>query len=192
MTQEPPTAKAESVVRGSDETYRTIRKAIIAERINQWTGVVEEDLAREFHLSRSPVREALRRLEHDGLVRRLRRAMLVAAPITDEDRHDIHLVRLEIDRLAARLACQRAQPENWEAARAAVARMGLALKAEGMASTAFAVAHLDVHAAINRVAFRGQLTNFITAPHHVHRYRRQRRRPTTGLPTRRTASDSHR
>jgi hypothetical protein len=81
--------------------------------------------------------------------------MLVAAPMTDEDRHDFDLIRLEIDRLAAGWPCQRAQPADWEPARAAGARMGLVLKAEGMASTAFSVAHLDVDAAINRLAFRG-------------------------------------
>jgi DNA-binding GntR family transcriptional regulator len=147
--------------RGSDLIYRAIRQAIVSGRITPGTRLVEEDLADQFGVSRSPVREALRHLEYDGLAQRLRRGMLVAVPFSEDERNDIHLVRLEMDRLAARLAVQRATPEDWEAARDAVVNLGTALRDKASPS-AVSVAHLEVHAAVNLAAFGGRLGGLMT------------------------------
>src|SRR5271168_3765425 len=45
-----------------------LRKAIHAGKLRPRQRIIEEDLARELHVSRGPVREALLRLERDGLV----------------------------------------------------------------------------------------------------------------------------
>ena len=123
--------------------------------------LVEEDLAEEFGVSRSPIREALRHLEYDGLVQRLRRGMLVAAPFGDQERENIHLIRVEMDRLAARLATEAAAAANWGPARNAVERLHRALT-EKSGPNAAALAHLEVHEAINRVAFGGRLADLMT------------------------------
>lgn len=147
--------------RGSDLIYRAIRQSIVAGRIPPWTRLVEEELADQFGVSRSPVREALRHLEYDGLVQRLRRGMLVAVPFDEAEREDIHRIRVEMDRLAARLAVQRARPEDWDDAREAVANLGAAL-ADGSSQSAVSLAHLEVHAAINLVAFGRRLGGMMT------------------------------
>lgn len=123
--------------------------------------LVEEDLAEEFNVSRSPIREALRHLEYDGLVQRLRRGMLVAAPFGERERTNIHLIRVEMDRLAARLATERASAEDWRPARDAVERLRLALT-DGSGPNAAAMAHLEVHETINRIAFGGRLADLMT------------------------------
>ena len=147
--------------RGSDLIYRAIRQSIVAGRIPPWTRLVEEELADQFGVSRSPVREALRHLEYDGLAQRLRRGMLVAVPFGDAERDDIHLIRLEMDRLAARLAAQRATTHDWDQARGAVSNLGAAL-ADKSSPSAASLAHLEVHAAINWVAFGRRLGGMMT------------------------------
>jgi DNA-binding GntR family transcriptional regulator len=147
--------------RGSDLIYRAIRQAIVSGRIPPWVRLVEEDLADQFGVSRSPVREALRHLEYDGLAQRLRRGMLVAVPFGEGEREDIHLIRMEMDRLAARLAVQRAKPEDWDPAREAVASLGTALR-DASSPSAASLAHLEVHAAINWVAFGQRLGAMMT------------------------------
>ncbi len=143
--------------RGGDIIYRTLRHLIISGTMPPWTRLVEEDLAREFSTSRSPVREALRRLEHDGLVRVIRRGHLVSVDITADEREDLHLIRIEIDRLAAKLGCARAGEADWQQARDAVERMAEVVAADGVSSSNFAVAHLEVHAAIHSVCFSGPI-----------------------------------
>jgi len=155
-SQDPKPAR-----RGSDLIYRAIRQSIVAGRIPPWTRLVEEELADQFGVSRSPVREALRHLEYDGLAQRLRRGMLVAVPFSESEREDIHRIRIEMDRLAARLAVQRAKPEDWDHAREAVARLGAAL-ADNASPSAVSLAHLEVHAAINWVAFGRRLGAMMT------------------------------
>ena len=147
--------------RGSDLIYRAIRQSIVAGRIPPGTRLVEEELADQFGVSRSPVREALRHLEYDGLAQRLRRGMLVAVPFGEAEREDIHRIRVEMDRLAARLAVQRARPEDWDPAREAVAKLGAAL-ADRSSPSAVSLAHLEVHAAINWVAFGRRLGGMMT------------------------------
>jgi DNA-binding GntR family transcriptional regulator len=147
--------------RGSDLIYRAIRQSIVSGRIPPWARLVEEDLAEQFGVSRSPVREALRHLEYDGLAQRLRRGMLVAVPFSEGEREDIHLIRMEMDRLVARLAVQRAQPEDWDPAREAVANLGAAHR-DASSPSAVSLAHLEVHAAIIWVAFGRRLAGMMT------------------------------
>lgn len=70
--------------------------------------VVEEDIAEKYQISRSPVREALRRLEADGLVVREDRRGAYVGGISRTDLDEIYLCRVELEGLAAREAAQ-----NW-------------------------------------------------------------------------------
>jgi DNA-binding GntR family transcriptional regulator len=149
-------------VRESDDIYRVLRQSILSGNTGVANRLVEDELAAQFGVSRTPVREALRRLEHDGLAERLRRGMLVAVPITEQERADIHLMRLEMDRLAARLACARAQPADWASARDRVHQMADVVQSESQTSMAFELAHLEVHAAINRIAFHGRVGGMLS------------------------------
>jgi DNA-binding GntR family transcriptional regulator len=68
-----PTAKKQSAkkdrgVSASKKVEAHLRKAIHAGKLRPRQRIIEEDLARELQVSRGPVREALRRLERDGLV----------------------------------------------------------------------------------------------------------------------------
>jgi DNA-binding GntR family transcriptional regulator len=139
-----------------DHAYRLLRQHILSGQIPGGERLVEEDLANQLGISRTPVREALRRLESDGLVRRLARGRLVATTVTDRDRENFHAIRVAIDEVAARLACKHAEPESWAAVLGLIDVLEATLVRYGRSSPHFAIAHLEVHMRIHRVAFGDQ------------------------------------
>jgi len=72
---------------------------------------VESELAERFGVSRTPVREALQRLETQSVLVRDGRSMVVAA-LDHDQLGELYVVRAELEGLAARLAAQHAAPEE--------------------------------------------------------------------------------
>jgi len=70
----------------------------------------EDELAAVFQVSRTPVREALRRLSDEGLAVKTAHHGTVVAPLTLEDILAIYVVREDLEGLAARLAAGRRRP----------------------------------------------------------------------------------
>jgi len=94
-----------------DQVYIPLRDAIVAGDIPTKTRLREVQLAQHYGVSSTPVREALRRLEFDGLIELLpRRGALVAAPDLDEI-SDLYATRAILERAAARAAASLAQPD---------------------------------------------------------------------------------
>lgn len=81
--------------------------------------LTEEDIGRRYGVSRSPVREAMRILENDGLVVRLPRRGVWVSPITLEDVNEIYACRLPLEGLAAELAAGRSSRVSVEPLRRA-------------------------------------------------------------------------
>ncbi|MEL6587632.1 MAG: GntR family transcriptional regulator, partial [Pseudomonadota bacterium] len=73
--------------------------------------LVESELAETFGVSRTPVREALQRLETQGLLTRDGRSLIVAS-LSHDQMAELYAVRAELEGLAARLAAQHAAPEE--------------------------------------------------------------------------------
>src|SRR5277367_517161 len=67
-TSKSQSAKPERGVTASKRVEAHLRKAIYAGKLRPRQRIIEEDLAQELDVSRGPVREALLRLERDGLV----------------------------------------------------------------------------------------------------------------------------
>jgi DNA-binding GntR family transcriptional regulator len=141
--------------------YRTLRKALSTGQIPENTHLVETELAAQIGVSRTPVRDALRRLESEGFVERRPVGGLWSRAIGSDEIEDLFLVRQELDKLAARLACERAKPEQWAQPRALLAAMGEAIAAHGPASDAFGEAHLAFHTAIYRIAFGARFAGLL-------------------------------
>ena len=68
MTSKTTSAKPDRAISASKRVEAHLRKAIHAGKLRPRQRIIEEDLARELEVSRGPVREALLRLERDGLV----------------------------------------------------------------------------------------------------------------------------
>ncbi|WP_415853700.1 GntR family transcriptional regulator [Sinomonas sp. G460-2] len=87
--------------------YRKIREAILSGRFPPEHLLGENALASEFNISRTPVREALHRLEIERLVERTARGMIVRAT-SPEEILDIYDVRITLEGAAAHHAALRA------------------------------------------------------------------------------------
>lgn len=86
------------------ELAKFLEDKIVFGEIAPGTHLVEEDIVKRYQVSRSPVREALRSLEQDGLVVRLpRRGMRVSA-LSIADLNGLYSCRIALDGLAAEQA----------------------------------------------------------------------------------------
>jgi DNA-binding GntR family transcriptional regulator len=95
-------AKSETVA--GEAMYVTLREAILSGVLLPGERLGEEHLARLFERSRTPVREAILRLESEGLTERSTRRGFVVGRITREEVLEVYAVRGSLDALAARLA----------------------------------------------------------------------------------------
>ena len=114
--------------------YWTIRDAIRLGVIRPGERLVEVELAAALDMSRTPVREALRRLEAERLVENVPRRGLVVPTITIDDLIEIYEIRGVLEGLAARRAAQRMGPAEIDALRETVERMERALAANDLAA----------------------------------------------------------
>lgn len=148
----------------SDLVYKVLHEAIVMSTLpaGQWLGEVQ--LARLFDVSRTPVREAILRLESDGLAARVPRRGLVVSKITPKETVDVYVVRSAIDGLAAALAAEMATPaeiSNLEWINEQFARA-----AEANDIAALAEINLRFHEAIAHASQNALLISFVN---HIHR-----------------------
>ncbi len=87
--------------------YDYLRKAIIVGELASGTQLTDTDLAERFGVSRMPVREALRKLEAEGLVERKPGKGTVVTGITREEIAHIFAIRKAIEGLAVRYAARK-------------------------------------------------------------------------------------
>jgi GntR family transcriptional regulator of vanillate catabolism len=91
-----------------DSVAETLRDWIVSGRLAGGTQLLQIDLAEQLQVSRTPLREAFRILERDGLVRTSNNNRTVeVVTITHEDVQDMFRLRIVTDGLAARLAAER-------------------------------------------------------------------------------------
>jgi DNA-binding GntR family transcriptional regulator len=98
----PPAGEAR--VRG-DRAYDEIRGKILSGEYSDGTVLAEKDLAGSLKISRTPVRQALRRLHQEGLVEVGARRQMVVARVSPERRTEIFLIRRALESLAVERAC---------------------------------------------------------------------------------------
>lgn len=91
----------------AQELAAFLERKIIFLELDIGPRLTEEEIGRRFGVSRSPVREAMRILENDGLVVRLPRRGAWVSPITLEDVNEVYACRLPLEGLAAELAAGR-------------------------------------------------------------------------------------
>lgn len=136
-----------------DHVYRLVRHALLSRAIEPGARVVESALAEHLQVSRTPVRDALRRLEADGLLVRTPGGSLAVHQFSDLEIADIFRVRRELDALTARMACERGRPGDWEPLRAQAVALGDVVARFGARSYERSEAHEALHRSIYRIAF---------------------------------------
>ena len=101
------------------DAYSLILEAIDVGLYKPGDRLVESELADRFGVSRTPVREALQRLETQGLLVRDGRSLIVAS-LDHNQLAELYVVRAELEGLAARLAARHATDEEIRVLRAMV------------------------------------------------------------------------
>lgn len=102
-----------------DVVFRTLRKSILTGELKPGERLMEIHLANKLGVSRTPIREAIRMLELEGLVIMIPRRGAQVAQITEKNLRDVLEVRRAMDALAVELACERIMPEEIERLRIA-------------------------------------------------------------------------
>ena len=96
---------------GSTDAYSLILDAIDTGVYRPGDRLVESELAERFNVSRTPIREALQRLETQSLLAREGRSLIVAS-LDHNQTAELYVVRGELEGLAARLAARHATEEE--------------------------------------------------------------------------------
>ena len=92
--------------------YETLKHAIITGQIPAGARIVETEYADKLHISRTPLREALRKLERDGLVEYVLRRGVVVRAFTIADVEEIYTIRNALEMLTLPAIITNATPED--------------------------------------------------------------------------------
>lgn len=95
-----------------DVVFNTLRQAILRGEMEPGERLMEIQLAQKLGVSRTPIREAIRKLELEGLVIMIPRKGAEVAHITEKDMRDVLEVRCTLEELAVSLACKNVTDER--------------------------------------------------------------------------------
>ncbi|MDD3402102.1 MAG: GntR family transcriptional regulator [Hespellia sp.] len=102
-----------------DVVFNTLRQAILRGELKPGERLMEIQLANKLGVSRTPIREAMRKLENEGLVLMVPRKGAEVAEITEKSIRDVLEVRRALEELSVQLACDKITKEGIEALRSA-------------------------------------------------------------------------
>ena len=97
-----------------DVVFNTLRQAILRGELKPGERLMEIQLANKLGVSRTPIREAIRKLELEGLVLMIPRKGAEVAEITEKNMRDVLEVRKALEELAVQLACDKITKEEIE------------------------------------------------------------------------------
>ena len=96
----------------SDKAYGAILERIISGELAPGSFLVEQDLANDLGVSRTPIKSALRRLEAEGLIQAEGRKRAIVREFTMEETTEVLEIRAMLESYAARKAAQNITPEQ--------------------------------------------------------------------------------
>lgn len=153
-----------------DVVFNTLRQAILRGDLKPGERLLEIQLANKLGVSRTPIREAIRKLELEGLVIMMPRRGAVVAEITEKNLRDVLEVRRALEELAVKLACEKMREEEIEELRVAARDFEEALKTGDV--TAYAEADVKFHDIIYRTTDNARLIQMLNNLHEqMYRYR---------------------
>ena len=129
MNDAPDIFAAPEVVSSSDEALRAIRRSILDGTLRPGERIIEQRLASMLDVSRTPIREALGKLERENLVVRSGRSMAVRTFTPDEVR-EVYDLRAHLESYAARRAAERITDHEIAELRAVQQQIGVAVASE--------------------------------------------------------------
>ncbi len=97
-----------------DVVFHTLREAILKGELKPGERLMELQLAAKLGVSRTPIREAIRMLELEGLAVTVPRKGAQVAKMTEKDMEDVLQIRRALDELAVSLACDNMTEDRLE------------------------------------------------------------------------------
>lgn len=153
-----------------DVVFNTLRKAILTGELKPGERLMEIHLANKLGVSRTPIREAIRKLELEGLVTMIPRRGAEVAQITEKSLKDVLEVRRALDALCAELACIRITDEEKTQLKEACAEFERATKTKD--ATVIAKADVSLHDIIVAATGNKRLVQLVyNLAEQMYRYR---------------------
>lgn len=153
-----------------DVVFNTLRQAILTGDLKPGERLMEIHLANKLGVSRTPIREAIHKLELEGLVTIIPRRGAEVAQITEKSMKDVLEVRRSLDALCVELACDRITGDDLDALKTACDNFELSIKTKDFKK----IAHADValHNIIARATNNQRLIQLINnLSEQMYRYR---------------------
>ena len=94
--------------------YQILREQILTGELKAGERLVERELAERLNISRTPVREALRKLDSEGLIKIIPRKGGIVSEVSSDEILDMFLILENLETLAVRQAAERITPEQKE------------------------------------------------------------------------------
>ncbi len=153
-----------------DVVFKTLRRGILTGELKPGERLMEIHLANRLGVSRTPIREAIRKLELEGLVTMVPRRGAEVANITEKNLKDVLEVRQALESLAIELACDRITDENKEGLKEKLDQVEHAVQTED--TGAIASADVAFHDAIVEASGNTRLVQLVSnLGEQMYRYR---------------------
>lgn len=153
-----------------DVVFNTLRRAILKGELKPGERLMEIALAERLGVSRTPVREAMRKLELEGLVVMIPRRGAQVANITEKDLNDVLEVRIALENLSIQKACACMTQEQLEELKEAARKFESMTEIGNLVK--LAEADVDFHEVIYRSSDNRRLNQVLNnLREQIYRYR---------------------
>ena len=119
----------------SEQVYNYIKRLILAGELEGGQKIPEETIAQQFGVSRTPIREALRRLNEYGLVYLKPRSYAVVVELEPQEAEDVARVRAQLETLAVRQLVENGTEEDFDTLQQIARECQEAFDADDVATT---------------------------------------------------------
>lgn len=141
-----------------DEVYRVLLDAISDGSLAPGTRIIQEEIAEQLNVSRSPVLQAMQLLKKNGLLQDAEGRGLMVAPLDINQIRDLYEIRSVLEVLAARLAAEKKE----------VIDRGLIVKGRQMAQSNIVRAMIDADEAFHKAIYKASGNPLIALTAEVH------------------------
>lgn len=165
-----------------DVVFNTLREAILKGELKPGERLMELKLADKMGVSRTPIREAIRMLEQEGLAVTVPRRGAEVAKMTEKDMKDVLEIRTALDELAVELACDCIDQAGLENLYAAQETFEEAIRTTDVKK--IAQADVDFHNAIYKATGNEKLMTLLSnLREQMYRYRVEYLKDDSSYPT---------
>ena len=153
-----------------DVVFNTLREAILKGELKPGERLMELQLASKLGVSRTPIREAIRMLQQEGLAVTIPRRGAEVAKMTEKNMEDVLQIREALEILAVQLACEKVTEQQVLKLEEAVEEFERAVKTGDLKQ--IAQSDIDFHDKIYEAADNPRLVNLLNnIREQIYRYR---------------------